>query len=76
VTRNDFLKLIDDILEQEPGTLQGPEVLADNGWDSLSALVFVSMAGEKFGRVISAGDLLQCETVDDLAGLLGDLVTP
>jgi acyl carrier protein len=74
--RADFLLQLDELLEQAPGTLQGPEILADNNWDSLSIVSFIALVDEHFGYTVPPRQLAQCKTVDDLVGLLGDRVAP
>ena len=70
VTKTEFYKEIEDILEATPGSITGNESLADlAGWDSLAILSFLAVADEKFKTVLSAAQLADCRTVADLAKL-------
>jgi acyl carrier protein len=76
MTRAAFLLQLDELLEQGPGTLQGPETLADTNWDSLSIVSFIALVDEHFGYTVPPKQLAQCKTVEDLIGLLGDRIVP
>jgi acyl carrier protein len=73
--RADFLLLIDKHLAEPPGTVQGPEVLADLPvWDSLAAIGFVAMLDERLGITLPSGKMQACHTVADLVALAGSQV--
>ncbi len=67
--RVEFLRLLDALLELEPGALTGPEELQDHGWDSLAALGFMALVEEQFGVIVSPDSLIKSETVDDLIAI-------
>jgi acyl carrier protein len=69
--RIEFLRLIDELLELEPGTLKGNEELESAGWTSLAAIGFLALVDEQFGIAISPGNLGRCKTVEDLITLAG-----
>jgi acyl carrier protein len=76
MTIKEFYGVIEEIIEAEPGSVNGSDCLVElNGWDSLSAVSFIAMADEKFDESIPASRLLQCKTVDDLAALFGEKIT-
>lgn len=68
--RSDFLLLLDEVMEIEPGTLRGSESLADFTWDSMKFLEFITLADQHFGVTVSPDKLAKCETVDDLIKLV------
>ena len=70
MNRTEVLELIAEVLECERDTLQGPEVLADTGWDSLSVLSFIALVQERCDLLISPVGLAECRTVEDLLGLV------
>ena len=72
MNRSEFLVLVDELLEQEAGAFQGPEQLADNGWDSLGVVGFIALAEEHFGVAIPPQKFLEVKTVNDLVGLVQD----
>ena len=67
MTNTAFYLLVEELLEVEPGSLNGSERLADMGeWDSMALISFIAMADEKLGAVVSPRDIARCETVQDL----------
>ena len=74
--KNQFLQLLDELIEVELGTLKGPELLSNlESWNSLTILGFIALADEKFDIAVSAKRLNECKTVDDLICLLGYQMT-
>ncbi len=77
MNRSEFLLQLDSIIEASPGTIRGDEKLTDiSGWDSLAVLGFIAMVDDKFKLQLAGKDIAACETVDGLATLLGDRITP
>ncbi len=75
--KEDFLFLLDELIEVEPGTLTGKEILRDlESFDSLAVVGFIAMVDEKFDVILSPNQIPKCEKVDDLIGLLGDKIIP
>lgn len=73
--QNEFLLLLDELLEFEPGTLQGSEILdglAD--WNSLAVISFMALADEHFGISLQPRQIAGCSTIADLISLLGDRI--
>jgi acyl carrier protein len=76
MTRDDFLRLLEDVIETETGSLTESESLANlKGWDSLAVLVFISVVDEHFGFTPSAESIRESKSIHDLIALLGDSVT-
>ncbi len=73
--KHEFLLLLDELLELEPGTLKGPEAL-DNveGWNSLAVISFMALVDEQFGISLQPRQIAACSTIADLTGLLGDRI--
>ena len=70
--REDFLRMLDELLELPSGTLTGPERLADlEGWTSLAVLGFLALADERCGVTVAARQVLNCQTVNGLLSLAG-----
>lgn len=68
--RNEFLKSIDEILELQPGTLQGPEQLDDYPlWDSTAMISFMALADSNNGTHLSPRELAACKSIADLLRL-------
>jgi acyl carrier protein len=68
--RHEFLLLLDQILELEPGMLKGGENLDSFNWNSMHFLEFITLADEHFGFAVSPNDLANCQTVDELTNLV------
>lgn len=65
------LALLEDIMELDEGSLTPETRLEDlEEWDSLSALSFVVMLGDEFGRKISGQDVRAFETVQDMLAVM------
>lgn len=73
-TRQDVLRMLEELLEMNAGTLKGDEILAEINWDSLGVVSFMAMADEKFGIILSAETINRAKVVGDLLALLGDKV--
>lgn len=73
MSRADFLRNLDSLLNVPAGTLKGSEPLATvSGWDSLAIVGFLALMDKEFGVNISAKQLGQCRVVNDLVLLTGD----
>lgn len=67
---NDFLRLAEEILESEEGTLKLDDQLDDVDWDSLADIAFIADADSKLGVTISPDSLKSCETLADVFALV------
>ena len=71
--KSEFLRLFEEVIENDAETLEGSELLKSlQGWDSMAAIGFIAMVDENFDVTISPGDLSNSMTVDDLCKLVGD----
>ena len=71
MTKKDFFLLIDELLENDPGTIKGAEVLTQQSkWDSLAVIGFIAVLDQHFSVSIPAARILDCKTASDLAGLV------
>ena len=76
MTKKDFFALLDELLENDPGTIRGGETLAGmSRWDSLAVIGFIALLDQHFALSVPAVRIMDCKTVDDLAALVGDKVT-
>jgi acyl carrier protein len=72
MTKADFLRELDEMLELTPGTLSGDEVLAEvDGWDSLAVISFIALVDEKLNLVVEGEKLARAKTVADLLDIAG-----
>ena len=73
MTRDQFVRELEDSLEIPVGTLARRRTLEDpTYWDSMSALTFMALADEKLQVTLTGDQVLKCKTVDDLLALVGD----
>ncbi len=76
MTKKQFIALIDELLENDPGTLTGVEALADlPKWDSLAVIGFIALLDQHFAVSVPAVKIMNCRTVSDLAALVADKLT-
>ncbi|PTA50809.1 hypothetical protein C9I43_09965 [Shewanella morhuae] len=76
MNKQEFLNLLEEILELDSNTLQGDEVLMDiEQWDSLAFLSVIAMADEHFDIVIQGDKLEKIKTVNDLIALVQEHLT-
>lgn len=70
MTRTEFLKELDAILELPEGSLKGTETLESlENWNSLAMVDFIALADNNNGVKLSARQIGQSETVADLLKL-------
>ena len=71
MTKQEFLREIDALMEFDPGSLQGDEVLASiPEWDSMRVLSFIVLVEEQLHVVIDGSSVAKAKTVNDLLGLV------
>jgi acyl carrier protein len=76
VEKNEFLLLLDELLELEPGTVKGSESLDSfAGWNSLGIISFMALVDEHFSVSLQPKQIAGCATIDDLVELLGDQIS-
>ena len=74
--RNEFLLSLDELLELEPGTVKGSEILDSlDGWNSLAVISFMALVDERFGVSLQPRQIAASSTVSDLVRLLGDRIS-
>lgn len=75
MTKKDFLVLIENIIEMDPNTLSGNELISDlERWDSLTVVSFIAMVDEKFSVTLSPQKISAAKSIQDLVVLLGDRI--
>lgn len=71
MTKPEFLKLLDELLELPPGTLKGPEPLGSlSQWDSLASVGFIALVDRHLGLAVDPAKIGEAETVNDLVALV------
>jgi len=75
MTKKEFYFALENMLEMEPETIKGDELLVNlPGWDSVAVLSFIALVDEKLGESVSAAALVRAQTVADLIGLFPDKI--
>lgn len=73
--KSEFLLLVDELIEAEPGTLKETDVLKDlEDWDSVAVMGYIALVDEQFEFTLSPKRLAECQTVDDLIKLVADYI--
>jgi acyl carrier protein len=73
----EFLAVLDDLLEMERGTLTGAEKLGDIAeWDSMAVIGFIAVVDKHFGVTVDAGAIAKAKVVSDLVALVGEHIEP
>ncbi|MCV9996605.1 hypothetical protein OIU93_20345 [Paeniglutamicibacter sp. ZC-3] len=62
----EFIKLAEEILEVEPGTLGMGDNLDEIDWDSLANISFIAEIDARMNKSINADKLAKSETMTDL----------
>lgn len=74
--KQNFLLLLDELLELDPGTVTSSHQLENlESWDSLTVVGFIALVDENFDMLLPAPKMSECKTVGDLVTLLGDKIT-
>lgn len=76
MTKAGFYNILDDIIEEDPGTISGDELLADlEGWDSLSVVAFIAAMDKHLGVAVTPKKLVEAASVADLMDLVAGQIT-
>lgn len=66
-----LLQAIEEVVDVDPGTLRGEELLDElPNWDSLAFLSFLAMADSRFGLKVAPETLRTARSVADLSAIL------
>ena len=66
----EIILMLDELLELDPGTLKGNELLKELHWDSLAIIGFIALADEKCSVSVSPKDIACATTINDLVALV------
>ena len=61
---------LEAMLELDPETIKGDETLEDLFWDSMTVVMFIAMADQKYSVPVSPAKLADATTVADLLALI------
>jgi acyl carrier protein len=72
MSHSEFFNGLSEILEVPAGSLTGQEKLEDmDSWNSMAMVSFIAFSDEHFGKTLSPRMFSSCDTVGDLAKLVG-----
>lgn len=67
---SELIEKIEKACDIDSGTMALEDVLEKSGyWDSMSYIIFMSMAEQELGLKIPASEVQKCKTVADLVNL-------
>jgi acyl carrier protein len=76
MTRNEFHRLIEQVIEADPGTIKGGEMLANiPAWDSMAVIGFIAMLDKHLGITVPASSIMEARSIEDLTKLAGNKIT-
>jgi len=63
----DFLKLLDDLFEQDPGTMKACDSIQDHErWCSLAFMGLIALVDSEYGLTLEPSIVLEARTAEDL----------
>jgi acyl carrier protein len=75
MTKTEFLELIDEMIEADPGTVEEGQALDKlDGWDSLAMVGLLAAVHERLGVTLSADQISKARRVSDLLDLVSEKV--
>jgi acyl carrier protein len=70
MTKEQFYRELEAILELNEGTIKGSEKLANlRNWDSMAFISLIAFADSKLGMRVPIGTMIKCDTVADVVSL-------
>ena len=75
MTRDEFLRRFEEMLEADPGSVTPDSTLQELGWDSLEVVTFLALADEQLGVQLRPRDINASKTVSDLVALFGERIS-
>ena len=71
MNRQEFLSAVEELIEMDPGSLKGDEVLDSlEGWDSLAVITFIALVDESLGMILEGDKLADTTTMAELMAMV------
>lgn len=71
MTKKELLQMFEEIVEADPDTLTGEELIENlESWDSLAIVNLIALVDENFGITLSPEKIMKSKTVNELISLL------
>lgn len=65
-----FYRELENMLNLDQDTIKGDEPLDDLYWDSMTVVMFIALADQKYSTAIAPSKLANAKTVGDLTALV------
>ena len=76
MSKQEFYRLIEGIIEAPAGTIRGDVPLAGfSAWDSMALVGLIAALDKHLGITVPARDLVAAKTADEIAALAGDKIS-
>lgn len=72
MNKTEFLALIEDALEEDPGAVDVSASLDDYGWDSMAFMSFIAKVDSELGVTLAPAKIVECKTANDLIELVSE----
>jgi len=72
ITQNQLHHDLEEMLELDADTIKGNENLDEIAWDSMTVVMFIAMADQKYSVAVSPSKLADAKTVSDLYSLISN----
>jgi len=69
-TRDQFHHAVERLLELDPGSLKGDELLESFDWDSMAVVMFIAMADKNYDIAVSPSNVRDAKSLADLFAIL------
>ena len=66
------MELLADILDMDADELSPETLIAELEWDSVTALSYIAMVDEEFGKEVKGADIKKFVTIQDALNLMGE----
>lgn len=71
MTNDDKIRLLEEMLEVEEGSLRKETLLTDlDEWDSMAAISLIVLAKDSFSKTITGQEIKNLKSIDDVLNLL------
>jgi acyl carrier protein len=71
MTQQEKIEALEELFEQDSGTIT-PETMLDKlQWDSMAMLSIIALVNERFGKPLTGSQLKNFKTVQDILAVMG-----
>jgi acyl carrier protein len=70
----EFLEILDEIFEEDPGTVKPEDELSNYSWDSLAVVTLIAAIDNQVGLILVPESLGNATSVSDLIALVSEKI--